>query len=211
MTRIPSFLMLALGLWIVIRRKVPPWLQNAEAYSIMPEEARVLGMVLTIPLPVALALSVSLYLIFGEGIPVLGTYIEPALTLIALFLFFLLQRPFRLPIGLDRKGRKKVKSPDKGELAASFVARQVVYYAVLTSFGLIAPFFGPMTVQRAGQGLDYIRETGDGASFAGLLRITRVVAIVLTVFYGIVLAYGAGRMLGVLPPLGEVIGLVPGA
>ena len=83
------------GAWILLTGKLPGWLANPKNYSITSNQARLVGLLLLLPLPVSL-LGYTLGLVGGAEAVGYGFWLEIAIFVLAMMSVLVLLRRYRI-------------------------------------------------------------------------------------------------------------------
>ncbi len=189
-----EIVMLLLGLWIAIRGRVPGFILDRERTPLTAAEARLIAVTLLLPLPLELAISVMLVILFGgeRGLAA-SAYVGPVVVVLATILFFVLV--FFLPRVSEARHLAEGRAPQSTEPVVARLARRAYLFTLIGTLGITTPIFCPLAYRRAGAALRLIRQHGAGAGYRGFVQITRAAAVAVFVVYFLTLTWWAARLI----------------
>ncbi|MCJ7583027.1 MAG: hypothetical protein MUP98_21120 [Candidatus Aminicenantes bacterium] len=166
--------MLLGGLWALIKGEVPSFLVGGGKYKVEGNIARIIGILLLLPLPISFAGAMILVLIFGidgEGYAVIFEIVTVIIiSIIALVL-------------VRSVGQKKEYASEVEEIIAK-KAQGSLMYAILSATGFAAIICCPLAIVYASQALKLINEHGIGEDYRKKAITSRGIAIVATILWG---------------------------
>jgi hypothetical protein len=86
------------GVWILFVGKVPSWIIGKKDFEITGMKARLIGLILALPFPLSLVMSVILGFLFGQDGLSYAFFAEIAIFIAVLIVVMLLTRKFRVPV-----------------------------------------------------------------------------------------------------------------
>ena len=86
------------GVYMLIAGKVPNWVLGKKGYEIVGTNARIIGLVLVLPLPFSFGVGLVLGVLFGEVAVSYGFVIDIVVLIVELIIAFILIRQFRTPV-----------------------------------------------------------------------------------------------------------------
>jgi hypothetical protein len=84
-------------MWILVFGKVPSWIVGSKDYVITGLNARIVGFVLMLPLPVSMVGGIVIGLLFGSDAVAYAFFLEVAVFILDLIVALILLRRFRKP------------------------------------------------------------------------------------------------------------------
>jgi hypothetical protein len=206
--RLIEIFMLLVGIYALIVGSVPSFLLGGTQYELKGKYARLLGLLLVIPLPVAPALAVSMLLLFGESVIDYLPWVEIALLVICGVAAVIIGNSVRQPATPPSDEKKAVTdslaAPDdliKIEATIAKKAQGSMIYALLGILGFSAIVVCPLAFIRANQALRLIDEYHVGEQHRGAANGARILAPLVFIFYAAIAAFFVGS---------GVIGLLSG-
>jgi cytochrome b561 len=160
--------MLIGGIYALVTAKVPGFLVGGGKVKIEGLPARLLGVLLILPMPTALVGGVLLALLLGEE-----AYNYSALLEIGIVFGIAL-----LTLILSRVLGKRIEPENEIEASISKKAQGALMYAILSATGLAALVCCPLAIIYANQAIKLIDEHGVGEEHRGKAKTARVIAIV---------------------------------
>ncbi len=188
--------LLILGIIICATGKVPSFLHDNDKHPLLAEEARLMGALLLMPLPLALTWALMINAVFTEqSLAHFLGWTEPIATTLTLFLFVLLQaflqRSSVSVAPTDASGRDNWDD----RKAIAFSGRRAILFQVIGTFILTAPVFLPLSWRRADEARRVSRRVGHSADYGRLGAILRVSGRVIFWIYFIVIIWIAARLM----------------
>jgi len=86
------------GVWILFAAKVPSWIIGKKDFEITGMKARLIGLILALPFPLSLVMSLILGFLFGEDGLGYAFLAEIVIFLMVLVVVMILTRRFRVPV-----------------------------------------------------------------------------------------------------------------
>ena len=86
------------GVWILITGKVPGWIVGKKGFEIEGVKARLIGVILALPIPFSTAGGIILFLLVGKNAGGYAILLELAVFITVLIIVLILIRKFRTPI-----------------------------------------------------------------------------------------------------------------
>mgnify|MGYP000082405426 CR=1 FL=1 len=86
------------GVYMLIAGKVPNWVLGKKGCEIVGTNARIIGLVLVLPLPFSFGVGLVLGVLFGEVAVSYGFVIDIVVLIVELIIAFILIRQFRTPV-----------------------------------------------------------------------------------------------------------------
>jgi hypothetical protein len=167
------------GIYSIISARVPSFLVGGGKYKVEGRQARIFGILLLLPLSIALWDGLLLGLLIGDsGVDYVRT-VE--------FLVFL--GVSLLSIIFIRVFGKKNQPVNDIESVISRKAIGSLVYAILSAPGLTALICCPLAVVYANQALSLIDEHGVGVQYCGKAKAARVIAGVVTILWILAIAF----------------------
>jgi len=170
--------MLIGGIYAIVSAKVPSFLVGGGKYQIEGMTARLFGVLLVLPLPIAFFGGVILILLTGEE----GTFYATMLEIGTVFVVSL------LVVVLTRVVGKRVEPTSDIEATIAKKAQGALMYAIFSATGFAAIICCPLAFIYAGQALKLIEEHGVGEQHQGKAKTARVIAGVATLLWVVVVA-----------------------
>ncbi len=88
------------GIWILLVGKVPGWIVGEKGYEITGNKARLVGLILLLPIPITLVGGALLVLLFGEAGAGYSFLLEIAAFIVAMISALVLMRKYRVPTAI---------------------------------------------------------------------------------------------------------------
>lgn len=161
------------GLWALIKGEVPSFLVGGGKYKVEGKIARIIGILLFLPLPISFAGAIILVLMFGidgEGYAVI---FEISTVIIISIIALILVRS---------GGQKKEYANEVEEIIAKKTQGSMMY-AILSATGFAAIICCPLAIIYASQALKLINEHGLGEEYRKKAITSKGIAIVATVLW----------------------------
>ena len=165
--------MLIGGIYAIVTAKVPSFLVGGGKYQVEGTVARLFGVLLILPLPVAFLGGIILALLFGED----GTGYAVILELITVFGVAILATVLTRVVG------KKVELVNDIEATIAKKSQGALMYAIFSITGFAALICCPLAIVYANQGLKLIDEHHVGEQYRSKAKTARTLAIVFTVLW----------------------------
>lgn len=173
MLLIVEVVMLIGGIWTIATGKVPSFLVGGGKYQVEGLAARLLGLLLVLPLPVAFLGAFALGLLFGEDGAGYAALLELAIVLgVAV-----------LAVVLMRVAGKRVEHVSDIEAVIAKKAQGALMYALFSVTGVGALICCPLAFVYAGQALRLIDEHGVGEQHRGKAKAARIISGVFTLLW----------------------------
>ena len=173
MLLIVEIAMLIGGIWAIVAGKVPSFLVGGGKYQVEGIVARLFGVLLILPLPVAFLGAVVLALLFGEDSIGYAALLE-IVTVLGVAV---------LAVVLVRVVGKRVEPTSDTEAVIAKKAQGALMYALFSATGVAALICCPLAFVYASQALRLIDEHGIGEQHRRKAQAARVVAGVLTLLW----------------------------
>jgi hypothetical protein len=165
--------MLIGGIWAIVAGKVPSFLVGGGKYQVEGVVARLFGLLLILPLPVAFLGGVVLALLFGED----GTGYAAMLEIVTVLGVAV------LAVVLVRVVGKRIEPDSDIEAVISKKAQGALMYAIFSATGFAALICCPLAFVYASQALRLIDEHGIGEQHRRKAQAARVVAAIATLLW----------------------------
>lgn len=158
------------GLWALISARVPSFLVGGSRYNVEGRPARLIGILLMLPLPAAISAGMVLGYLFGEKGIQYATWVEFGSVVGACLLAVILVRVVGRPVPYENDMEAVVARKAQGALM----------YALMTATGVAAIVVCPLAFFYAGQALRLIQEHGVGEQYRGRAVAARAIAGAIT-------------------------------
>jgi hypothetical protein len=182
-----------LGVYILVSGTLPRFIASRERAVIRAAEARLLGVTLLLPLPLAIVLTVVIIVTLGPDAAGAAARWLDILTLLGMLaLFFALLLFFQRP-------RAEAAASDRALAADALAARdaieklgrQALLFALTGSLGAAAPVLCPLAYRRAEKALRLIKAQRSAERWRVPLRAVRIAAALTLGFYIVVVVWAA--------------------
>ncbi len=160
--------MLAGGLYSIITAKVPSFLIGGSKYRVEGQTARLFGVLLILPLPVAILGALILTLLFGEK----GRGYSIILELVTVFVIAILASVLIRVLG------KKTEYVKDVEATISKKSQGALVFAIFSIPGFATLICGPLAILYANQALKLINENQVGEQYRSKAKTARILALV---------------------------------
>ena len=161
------------GIYSIITAKVPSFLTVGGKFQVEGRDARFLGTLLSLPLPVAIAGGVVLSLFLGED----STGYTIMLEFLTIFGVSLLAVVFVRVVG------KNIEPVNDQEATISKKAQGALMYAIFSATGFAALICCPMAFVHANQAVNLIDEHGIGQQYRKKAKTARAIAGIATLLW----------------------------
>jgi len=173
MLLIVEIAMLIGGIYAIATARVPGFLIGGGKYQVEGTTARLFGVLLILPLPIAFIGGFILALLFGEE----GTGYAVILELVTVFGVAILS------VVLTRVLGKQVAPVNDVEATIAKKSQGALMYAILSVTGFAALICCPLAIIYANQALKLIDEHGIGEQHRGKAKTARIIAGIATAFW----------------------------
>ena len=173
MLLIAEIAMLIGGIWAIVAGKVPSFLVGGGKYQVEGLAARLFGVLLLLPLPVAFLGAIALTFLFGEE----GTGYAAVLEIMTVVGVAI------LAVVLMRVVGKRVEPASDVEAVIAKKAQGALMYALFSATGVGALICCPLAFVYASQALRLIDQHGVGEQHRGKARAARAIAAVATLLW----------------------------
>ena len=167
--------MLIGGIYAIITAKVPSFLVGGGKYQVEGTVARLFGVLLILPLPVAFLGGIIFALLFGED----GTGYAVIFELITVFGVAIIATVLVRVVG------KKIEPINDTEATIAKKSQGALMYAIFSITGFAALICCPLAIVYANQALNLIDENRVGEQYRSKARTARTLAIVFTVLWAV--------------------------
>jgi hypothetical protein len=176
-----EIIMLIAGLWALAAGKLPSLLFGGPQYVLEGRGVRWLGLILILPLPIALAGGTVLTLLWGQQGTFYAFGLELLMVCVAGITALVVARAIRQPrVSADATGEIGQEAVDIEALIAK-KAQGSLTYVLLGGTGVGAPIFCPLAFIRSGQALKMIEQHGIGERHRRIAEIARALSAILLV------------------------------
>ncbi|MFN2235760.1 MAG: hypothetical protein ACK2U1_16160 [Anaerolineales bacterium] len=165
--------MLIGGIVAIVTAKVPGFLVGGGKYQVEGATARLFGVLLLLPLPIAFFGALILALLFGEEGAGYATILE-LVTVVGIAI---------LAVVLIRVVGKKVEPVNDIEATIAKKAQGALMYAIFSATGFAAVICCPLAFVYANQALKLIDENNIGEQYRGKAKTARIIAGVATLLW----------------------------
>jgi len=163
------------GLLALIKGEVPSFLVGGGKYKVEGTVARVFGVLLLLPLPIAFLGAIVLILLFGKDGESFAAIIELVavigVSIISLVLVRIVGQKIEYESGVEEIIAKK--------------AQGSLMYAILSATGFAAIICCPLAIIYANQALKLIDEHGVGEEYRKKTITARSIALIATLLWGV--------------------------
>jgi hypothetical protein len=174
--------MLLVGFISLVWRDVPKWLFGGSQYRIPDQTARLLGMVLLLPIPLTALTGFIYSVLFGEGFQRYAFWLELLTVLATMAVAVRVTRIARRPIEEDASVSEGFEEVSPGKQFERKV-QVVKTYAALVGLGLPAIAFYPTTIHRANETLALMEQAGSNNTLKEpILKARRDASILLSLW-----------------------------
>lgn len=186
MLLIVEIIMLIAGIWALATGKIPSILFGGPHYKLEGRGVRLLGVILMLPIPVALSGGVVLALLFGEQASGYAILFELAAILVVAIAALVVARHIRQPrVETDENGQMIEGGVDLAPVIGR-KAQGSLIYALLGGLGVAAVILCPLAFIRSGQALKMIDKHQLGEQYRGTAKAARILSVVIFVFWAAV-------------------------
>jgi hypothetical protein len=176
-----EIIMLIAGLWALAAGKLPSLLFGGPQYVLEGRGVRWLGLILILPLPIALAGGTVLTLLWGEQGTFYAFGLELLVVCVAGIAALVVARAIRQPrVSAGATGEIGQEAADIEALIAK-KAQGSLIYVLLGGTGVGALIFCPLAFIRSGQALKMIEQHGIGERHRRIAEIARALSAILLV------------------------------
>jgi hypothetical protein len=172
-----EIILLIAGIWTILKAKVPLFISGPQ-YQVEGANARLLGVILILPLPIAFIANFILSIFLDKGTAlgsaILVEILVAIIVLVATRIF--ISRVGQSTITVDKTGQVENISTLNSIIAKK--AQVAIVYAFLGILGPAAIVACPLAFIRTGQALRLINEYKVGESYRGLAYLGRGIAVV---------------------------------
>lgn len=172
-----EILMLITGIWAIATGKVPSFLFGGGKYQIEGLNARLFGILLVLPLPLAFLGATILVLLFGEDGAGFATLLEIGIVIGVGVLALILGRVIGQPVDTSGDVEKVIAKKTQGALV----------YAIFSATGIGAIVLCPLAFIYANQALRLIDENQVGEKHRGKAKLARAIAAAFTALWAAVI------------------------
>lgn len=178
-----EIIMLFAGIWALVTAKIPSWVLGGPRYKLEGGGARLLGLILVLPLPLAFVGGFVLALFLGEEGAAYATLLELLLVAGAAIAAVIVSRFVRQPATMDTTA-----SEGSADIEAIIgkKAQGSLIYALLGILGFSAILVCPLAYVRAGQALRLMDAHHVGEQHRGTAKAARILAAIIFLFYAAV-------------------------
>jgi hypothetical protein len=180
-----ELILLAAGLWAMIRGRIPSFLIGGPEYVLEGSGARILGLLLVLPFPLSVLVVVLLGLVFDMEASRFSLTVEILnLVLVAIIVFVgarLIRKPRSIEGGIADDPAAELERVIARKSTGSFI------YAILGLLGFAGIVLGPLAYYRAGQALRLMETHGIGHQFRSKARDARILAAMASAIWGLAL------------------------
>lgn len=188
MLLIVEIAMLIGGIYAIVTAKVPSFLVGGGKYQVEGTVARLFGILLILPLPVAFLSGIILALLFGEGGTGYAAILE-FITVIGIAIFATV---------LTRIVGKKIEPENNIEAIIAKKSQGALMYAIFSISGFAALICCPLAIVYANQAIKLIDENHVGEQHRSKAKTARTLAIVFTVLWVVVIiCFGSVMFTGI--------------
>jgi hypothetical protein len=165
--------MLMGGIYALAAGKVPGFLVGGGKVQIEGTPARLLGVLLILPLPIIFIGGFILALLMGEDAMGYATLLEVIVVIGTGILVVILSRVMGKPLAVE----------NEAEVIIARKAQGALMYAILSATGFAALICCPLAIVYANQAIKLIDENGIGEEHRGKAKTARVIAAVATALW----------------------------
>jgi flagellar basal body-associated protein FliL len=187
------------GIWALVAGKLPSFLFGGPKYRLEGGRVRLLGVILMLPIPIALVGGVVIGLLFGEQAEAYAMLFEIVAVLGVGIVAVIVGRLIRRPL-VEAEGEQATQEAEEAEIEAE-IGRKVqgsFIYLLLSGLGFTSIVVCPLAYIRTTKALRMIEEHGVGERYRGAAKIVRVLSAAVLLFWIVVvicivaLALGGG-------------------
>ncbi len=161
------------GIYAIVSAKVPSFLVGGGQYQVEGMVARLFGVLLILPLPVAFLGAILLALLFGEE----GTGYAVILELVTVLGVAI------LAVVLTRIVGKRIEPVNDIEATIAKKSQGALMYAIFSATGFAALICCPLAIVYANQAIKLIDANSVGEQHRSKAKAARVIAIVATLLW----------------------------
>ena len=175
--------LLIMGIWALVTAKTPSLIAGPQ-YQIEGRNARLLGIILVLPLPITFVVSFILALFLGQQVVGIIALLEIFLIVIVLITAMIFIRRVRQPIIRTDEAGNVIESISDIEATIAKKSQGSMIYAILGVLGFTAIIVCPLAFIRAGQAIQLINKHKIGENYRITANLARIFAAIIFVLYG---------------------------
>ena len=179
-----EMVMLLAGVWALVTAKIPSWVLGGKKYEVEGRGARLAGLFLILPLPMAFTGGIVLGLLAGNDANLYAAALEWLLVLGAGMAAVIVSRITRRPAPVESSdGTGNLRPVDDIEPVIARKANGALIYALLGLLGFSAILVCPLAFFRANQALGLIDKHQVGGQYRSVAGAARILAPAILGFY----------------------------
>ena len=183
-----ELIFLVIGIYILITGKMPSFLFGGAKYTVEKTGARIIGLVLMLPLPISVFLLFVLVFVFGEEGVTYGTLIEISLVLLSALAAVILFRILRKPIVYEESVPQQTHEQFDVEARIAKKTNGAMLYAITGFFGVVSLIVCPLAFIYARQATTLINTYHVGEEYRNKAKIAMILSILFFIFYALITA-----------------------
>jgi hypothetical protein len=174
-------ILLISGIWALVTGKLPSFLFGGPKYKLEGRGVRLLGVVLLLPIPIALVVGVVLGLLFGEEAQAYAMLFELVIVVGVGVVAVIFSRLIRKPLEETEDEQERQEAEIEAEIGHKVQGSLI--YLLLSGLGFTSIILCPLAYMRTTKALKMIEEYGVGEQHRKMANVVRVAAAAILLFW----------------------------